>query len=229
MSQSLPFSDATIIFDLDGTLVDTAPDLMLSLDYILDKLGRPPVQLDDVRKMIGQGARVLIQEGLARTGPAVTDDKELDRLMDEFVEYYGKHIADGSRLFPGLDSLLEDYRSAGIGLGVCTNKLESLSRLLLEAIKVDHLFPTIIGRDTVGVGKPDPAPLLAAIERAGGKPERTVYIGDSITDVKTARAANVPIVLVSFGYTPVPAAELGGDVLIDHFDELNDAVAGLLR
>lgn len=217
------FSDLTIIFDLDGTLVDTAPDLLATLNFILEREGHDLITLDDTRNMVGQGARALLDEGFRKSGTAL-GDQELDRLMQDFITYYSAHIADHSVPFEGIVDLIKEYKSAGAKIGVCTNKLEGLSRLLLKALELDGLMDCLVGRDTTAAAKPDPLPLREAVRLAGGTMARAIYIGDSITDVLTARAAEVPIVLVSFGYTLTPASELGGDVLIDHFSELTDAI-----
>ncbi len=217
----------TVIFDVDGTLVDTAPDLMMTLNHVLGPEGLPKIESDNVRKMIGQGARALIIESLDLHNVQKTET-QIDVLFESFIDYYSRNIAAHSRLFPGLDKILTRYQSAGVRLGACTNKLEYLTVSLFKELGITHFFGAVVGRDTVGVSKPDPAPLFAAIDRVGGLPERTVFIGDSITDVNTAKAANIPSVIVSFGYTPTPAHELGGDVLIDHFDELDAAIVNLL-
>lgn len=216
----------TVAFDVDGTLVDTAPDLMLTLNHILKPLGLPEIESESVRQMIGLGARVLIDKSLDLHQVTRTE-AEVDVLFDQFIEHYSQNIAAHSRLFPGMAEILERYDKAGVKLAACTNKLEYLTVSLFAELDITKYFGSIIGRDTVGIGKPDPAPLYAAIDQAGGKRDRAVFIGDSITDVNTSKAAGIPSIIVSFGYTPIPAHELGGDVLIDHFDELDTAISKL--
>lgn len=153
----------------------------------------------------------------------------MDGLLENFLTFYFDNVAVNSTLFPGLDTLLPSYRAAGARLGVCTNKLEKPSRKLLRELGVHDHFHTIVGRDTLARPKPDPNTLWQTIERAGGTRERTVFLGDSITDVLTAKAASIPCILVSFGYTVEPVTSLGGDLIIDHFDELDEAIAKVLR
>ncbi len=216
----------TIVFDLDGTLVDTAPDLIGALNFTLTAHGLPAVPYDEARAMIGGGARTLIERALAADGrdcmPA-----DVDRLYIPFVAHYGEHIADRSRLFPDVESVLDSLADDGHRLAVCTNKLERLSRKLLEQLNIADRFAAICGQDTFGVQKPDPQMFRATVTRAGGNPERAIMVGDSITDIRTARAANVPIVAVSFGYTDVPIADLRPDRIISSFAELPAAVLHL--
>jgi phosphoglycolate phosphatase len=216
-----------VIFDLDGTLVDTAPDLLSALNHVLAQFGDARLELGQVRQMVGQGARALVVEGMKSLDIAKTE-AEIDQLTEIFLVYYVENVANESKLFPGLSSHLPRYLDEGHRLGVCTNKLEAPSRKLLRAIGVHDFFHSIVGRDTLSTQKPDPAPLLHAIETAGGARDHTVFIGDSITDVLTAKAASIPCVLVSFGYTVTPVTELGGDIIIDHFDELDAAIERLL-
>jgi phosphoglycolate phosphatase len=219
--------DLTIIFDLDGTLVDTAPDLLRALNHVLSGFEGDVLTLHHVRSMVGQGARALVIEGLDFL-KIEANDALIDQLTDDFLVYYFDNVAVESRLFPGLEALLPNYFDNGVRLGVCTNKLERPSRKLLSAMGVADNFHTIVGRDTLDTMKPDPKTLTSTIERAGGQLARSVYVGDSITDVETAKAAGVPCVLVSFGYTRTPVTELGGDIIIDHYQELDGAIGKLL-
>jgi phosphoglycolate phosphatase len=214
---------ATVVFDLDGTLADTAPDLTAALNHTLGRFGRASVAEADVRDMVGHGARALLQKGLAATGELRPE------LIDEgfpiFLDYYEKHICDHTRPFSGLEAALDRLSGAGVKLAICTNKLESLSRKLIDALGWKDRFVALVGGDTLPVRKPDPAPLFEAIARAGGGV--AAFVGDSITDTDTARAARIPCVAVSFGFSDRPPAELGADVLIDHFDELVPALGAL--
>ena len=220
-------SDLTVIFDLDGTLADTAPDLLAALNHVLSDLSGEFLTLDHARNMVGQGALALIQAGLQHL-EVPESDVDVDRLLETFLSFYYDNVAVHSALFPGLGALLPRYKTAGVRLGVCTNKLEKPSRKLLRELGVHDHFHTIVGRDTLATSKPDPKTLWQTIERAGGTPQRSVFLGDSITDVTTAKAAGVPCILVSFGYTVEPVTSLGGDLVIDHFDELDTAIAQLL-
>jgi phosphoglycolate phosphatase len=218
---------AVIAFDLDGTLVDTAPDLLDTLDVVLDEAGAARLPREDTRKMIGAGARALVQRGLDAAGIHL-DKPEADQLYERFLEHYAAHIADSSAPFPGLIPALDVLSAQGHVLAVCTNKLEYLSRLLLDRLGLTERFAVIAGADTFKVHKPDAGHLIGTIERAGGHVERAIMVGDSVTDVLTARNARVPVIVVPFGYTDTPAAELGGDVLIEHFDLLPRTVEHLL-
>ena len=217
-----------VVFDLDGTLVDTAPDLINALNFVLDREGLPPVPLAAARNMIGAGARKLIERGLEVEGGTVTVGK-LDRMMRDFIDYYAEHIADESRPFEGLEAALDDLEGRGYRFAVCTNKLEWLSKLLLDRLGITRRFAAICGADTFGVAKPDPAILHQTIARAGGQAPASVMVGDSGTDIGAARRAGIPVVGVSFGYTDVPLAELKPDRLIEHMKELPDAVESLLK
>jgi phosphoglycolate phosphatase len=213
----------TIVFDLDGTLVDTAPDLISTLNLILAKEGLPPVAYDTARQMIGGGARGMIARALeaeGRTGAKA----DLDRMFGAFIEHYAAHIADHSRPFPGLEATLDGLAAEGRRLAVCTNKLEWLSIRLLDTLQLSRHFATICGQDTFGMQKPDPEVLRRTIVRAGGTPDRAIMIGDSGTDIRTARAEAVPVIAVDFGYSEVPIASLEPDRLIGSFADLPAAI-----
>jgi len=221
-------SPPIIVFDLDGTLVETAPDLIGALNYVLDREGLRPVPFASARNMIGAGARKLIERGLEVEGRAVTT-AELNRLTTDFVDYYAEHIADGSRPFDGLEAALDRLDAQGHRLAVCTNKLEWLSKLLLDRLGLSPRFAAICGADTFGVAKPDPMFLRETVARAGGQLPGAIMVGDAGTDVGVARRAQVPVIGVDFGYTDVPMAELKPDRLISHMRDLPDAVASLAR
>lgn len=218
---------AVIAFDLDGTLIDTAPDLLDTLDVVLDEAGASRLPREETRKMIGAGARALVQRGLDAAGIAL-DRPAADKLYERFLEHYAAHIADRSEPFPGLVGALDILASQGHKLAVCTNKLEYLSRLLLDKLGLTERFAVIAGADTFGAHKPDARHLIGTIERAGGHVERAIMVGDSVTDVLTARNARVPVIVVPFGYTDTPAVELGGDVLLEHYDLLPATVEQML-
>ncbi len=218
----------TIVFDLDGTLIDTAPDLIDTLNLILVQQGLLAVPYDVARTMIGGGAKTLIERALATEGRNSTVE-EVERLYAAFVAHYAEHIADRSQPFPHLVPTLDHLAAAGHRLAVCTNKLEWLSLRLLQTLKLTHRFAAICGPDTFGVPKPDPAIYRKTVVRAGGEPARSIMIGDSVTDVRTARAAGVPIVAVDFGYTEVPIEEFQPDRIISSFADLPAVIGGLQR
>src|SRR5664279_1159713 len=170
----------TVVFDLDGTLVDTAPDLINALNFVLDREGLPPVPLDSARNMIGAGARKLIERGLELEGRAMSVE-DVTRLTGDFIDYYAAHIADASRPFEGLESALDDLGARGYRFAVCTNKLEWLSKRLLDQLGLSPRFAAICGADTFGVSKPDPAILRQTVARAGGQISTTIMVGDALS------------------------------------------------
>jgi phosphoglycolate phosphatase len=218
----------TIVFDLDGTLVDTAPDLVATLNHVFAGEGLPPVVFAQARNMVGGGARLMIERGLAAEGRKVADEQR-ERLYRDFIAHYAEHIADSSRPFPGVEAALDALAKRGCRLAVCTNKLEWLSRRLLDALGLSARFAAICGADTFGVSKPDPRIFHGTVARAGGEPGAAVLVGDSATDIATARAAGTPILAVDFGYSETPIAELGPDRLIADFAELPAAIYDLLE
>jgi phosphoglycolate phosphatase len=211
-----PARPRAIVFDLDGTLVDTALDLGRALNALLAEYSRPTVSLNDIRHMVGDGAAKLVERGFGATGGL---PKPLPDLAKRFVEIYGAGVADESRPFPGVVETLERCRAAGIGLGVCTNKPTGLSKSLLDALDLTRFFSSVAGGDGP-VRKPDPAHLLGVVRELKAEPETALMVGDSTNDVQAARNAKMKVVIVSFGYTTVPPAQLGGDRLIDRFEEL---------
>jgi phosphoglycolate phosphatase len=220
-------SPRTVVFDLDGTLVDTAPDLISALNHVLGREGLPPVPLHVARNMIGAGARRLIERGLEVDGRAAGLD-DITRMMRDFIDYYAAHIADASRPFDGLEAALDDLDARGYRFAVCTNKLEWLSKLLLDRLGLSSRFAAICGADTFGVSKPDPAILQQTIARAGGQLSSAIMVGDAGPDIGVARRAGVPVIGVGFGYTDVPIAELKPDLLINHMSDLPAAVERLM-
>jgi phosphoglycolate phosphatase len=216
----------TIVFDLDGTLIDTAPDLIDTLNFTLTHEGLAAVPFDTARNLIGGGARGMIERALAAEGRTCAP-ADVDRLYAAFVARYADHLADRSRPFPNLESALDRLAAAGHRLAVCTNKLEWLSVRLLTMLELAARFAAICGQDTFGTQKPDPEALRRTVLRAGGNPAAALMVGDSKTDVYTARAAQVPIVAVDFGYSDVPIASLKPDRIISSFADLPQVVAAL--
>jgi phosphoglycolate phosphatase len=220
-------SNRTVVFDLDGTLVDTAPDLIGALNFILKREGLPPVPLASARKLIGAGVRRMLERGLEVDGRHAGVE-DINRLTDDFIEYYAAHIADASRPFDGLENALDDLEAKGYRFAVCTNKLEWLSKLLLDRLGLSGRFAAICGADTFGISKPDPAILQQTLARAGGQLSTAIMVGDAGPDIGVARRAGIPVVGVEFGYTEVPIADLKPDRLIGHMSELPAAVESLM-
>ncbi|MBI1187943.1 MAG: HAD hydrolase-like protein [Alphaproteobacteria bacterium] len=218
---------AVIAFDLDGTLVDTAPDLVRALNQTLELEGLAPVSVAAVRRIVGHGARAMIAQAATLTGVRFSDER-LDALTLRFVDFYRADIAGQSRPFPGAAETLRALRDAGATLAVCTNKRTALSEALLHALGLADWFAAIVGADAATARKPDPRHLIETVTRAGGAIARAVMIGDSSTDVGAARGAGAPIVLVSFGYLDAPAEELGADMVVDSFSEIEGAARRLL-
>jgi phosphoglycolate phosphatase len=215
-----------VVFDLDGTLIDTAPDLIASLNVVLAREGLAPLPLASARNMIGGGARRLIERGLEAEGRSFTI-AEIERLTTNFVAYYGEHIADQSRPFEGLEAALDKLQQIGCSFAVCTNKLEWLSKLLLAKLNLSGRFAAICGGDTFGVAKPDPAMLRQTVASAGHELSAAIMVGDSGTDIGVARRAGVPVIGVTFGYTEVPIEQLQPDRVITQMSELPGAVESL--
>lgn len=217
----------TIVFDLDGTLIDTAPDLVATANAVLVERGFDAVLADVLRPVISFGSRRMLQAALAhqqKTLPVA----EVDAMFEDFLVYYRANIADHSRPFPHLRETLTGLAGDGASLAVCTNKLERLSLDLLQALDLVSPFRFIAGRDTFPISKPDPGHLIGAIEGAGGDPSHAIMVGDSDVDVETAKAAGVPIIGVTFGYTPIPIRDLGCDAVIDSYAEFRPALGTLL-
>ena len=218
----------TIVFDLDGTLVDTAPDLINALNHVLDREGLPPIPLTAARNMIGAGARRLIERGLEADGRQVGAD-DIARMTSAFIDHYAAHIAEFSKPFEGLEDALDRMAARGHRFAVCTNKLEWLSKRLLDELSLSHRFAAICGADTFGVSKPDPGILRQTVALAGGQLADAIMVGDAGTDVGVARRAGIPVIGVAFGYTDTPMAELNPDRLIQHMLELPEAVENLIE
>jgi phosphoglycolate phosphatase len=216
----------TIVFDLDGTLVDTAEDLVATLNHVLTSDRMAPVSLETMIGMVGSGARVLIESASAAQGRALSP-ADLDRMLKQFLDYYDAHIADASRPYPGAVAALDRFGASGWLMAVCTNKFEAPARKLLTALGLDRHFAAITGQDTFAFRKPDPRHLTETIRVAGGQSEAAIMVGDSRTDIDTARAAAIPVVAVDYGYSPVPIASLGATAVISSLDALYDAVGRL--
>lgn len=216
-----------LLFDLDGTLVDTAPDLLATLNEILRELGHDPVPMSEIGHLVGHGARAMIEKAMSLTGQSVRE-QDLDFLLSRYLDLYTMRIADESRPYDGVDEALEHLAREGYILAVCTNKPTALATQLLDALQLRHFFTHVAGGDHYPVRKPDAGHILRLVADVGSEPARTVMIGDSIPDVEAARAAHVPVIAMSHGYAPKPAAELGADHVAAHFDEIPEVVRSLL-
>ena len=224
----LDLANITIVFDLDGTLVDTAPDLTAATNHALGLVGLAPITVAQLHPFIGHGSKAMIDAGLRLHNKAVSGD-ELTRLHDEFLEFYADNVAVGSRPFEGVPELLDELLANGARLAVCTNKVERLSKLLLRQLELETKFGAIAGRDTFAMFKPAPGHLLGTIEMVGGNADRAVMVGDSEVDIATAAAASVPSIAVTFGYTPRPVRELSPNAVIDHYREFPAALKKVLE
>ncbi len=216
----------TLVFDLDGTLAETAPDIMATLNHLLAREGLQTLPVSAARGLVGAGARALLDRGFKAAGEPLGPER-LEALFQDFLVHYLDHIADLSHLFEGADAALRLCKEEGFALAVCTNKPEPHSRALIEKLGALPLFDAIAGRETFPFCKPDPRHIIETIRLAGGDPTRSIMVGDSRTDVDAARGAGVPVIGVSFGYTDTPMQDLAPDQLIHHFDELRGAVKAL--
>lgn len=214
----------TILFDLDGTLVDSAPDLIGTLNRMLALKRLPPVPLSSARHLVGHGARALLRHGFQEAG-SVWDETGEPELFDRFIEDYMAHIADGSRPFPGVIEALDALAERGAVLVVATNKRTDLSLTLLDALDLTRRFALVAGPDRVSARKPDAAHILDALKIVGGDPARAVMVGDASTDTGGARAAGVPSILCTFGYNDRPPEELGADCMLDDWSGFDTALA----
>ena len=217
----------TIAFDLDGTLVETAPDLVGTLNRLLVQQDLPPVPLESARNLIGHGAVALLKRGFEAAG-AHWDEAASPALLKAFLADYLEHIADHSTAYPGSVEALDQLAARGAILCVATNKPTDLAVALFDAIGLSDRFAVICGPQSVSAKKPDGAHIRETVLLAGGDPARAIMVGDSITDLDAARATGVPCILTAFGYTDIPAADLGADAVIAHFSELPAAIDRLI-
>lgn len=225
MSSSGGFDGWTIVFDLDGTLVDTAPDLLGALNHILAGEGLAPVERSVIATLIGHGARSMMERGFALHG-RVLSTREMEDAFQRFLSYYAQNIAVGSRPFDGAIQTLDWLLDEGACLAICTNKRQALSERLLDALGLAHRFSAVLGADRASRQKPDASHVLETLSAVGGSPSRAIFVGDSLTDARAARNAGLPFVFVSFGYEQ-PGEDFRPDARIGHYRELGPALIGL--
>ena len=233
-SANLPSANLSfdgVVFDLDGTLIDSVPDLTLALNALMDEEGLPHVLPAQVPAMVGQGARILVSKAMAAVGRPIGEDAaesdRLERLYHRFVALYEAKPMVGTRPYDGAEDLLRALRGAGLRLGICTNKPQGPTEGVVQALGLDGLFDAVIGAGLIPERKPHPRPLLLALERMGVAPARAAMVGDTPYDVGAAHAAGLPIVMVDFGYSPVPPAEAGADRLVSRLADVPTALASL--
>jgi phosphoglycolate phosphatase len=217
-----------VIFDLDGTLVDTAPDLLASLNFVLTRAGHRPVVPAELRNLVGHGVRALFERAFRQTGHEASTD-ELNGYSKEFLVHYRANIARESRPFPSVPETLNALSGQGAGLGICTNKPHDLTELLLNELDLTRHFGAVVGGGRMPYNKPDPRHVLDVVTALKSSPERAVFVGDSPVDVAAARAAKIPVIAMSYGYTPVPANELGADAVTADFSGLPGLISRLVR
>ena len=216
----------TVIYDLDGTLIDSAKDMQVAVSNVLADHRLPPVSEEDVRIFMGQGSKVTMAKAFAKYGKSL-DEASLSAVTREFVRYYEADPVSHTSAFTGVNEVVDRFDKLGLKQGVCTNKFERPSRMILEHLRLMPPITDLAGADTFPVRKPDPRHILMLVERMGSTPERAVMVGDSIHDVHAAHGAGLPAVLVSWGYTDTPASELGADAVIERFDALPQALEQL--
>ena len=220
-------SSPLLIFDLDGTLVDTAPDILATLERTLTAFGFEPGEAGVLTEMIGRGSRVMIEQALTAQGHSAPAEM-ISNMHAALLDDYADHICDESRIYPGVEACLDRFAAAGWRFAVCTNKLQALSASLLAELNIEDRFAAICGADSVAACKPHPGHIIETVRRSGGDLEKTIMVGDSASDIGAARAASVSVIGVTFGYTPTPMHLLEPDLLLDDFDALTLADAGQL-
>ena len=215
-----------LIFDLDGTLIDSAPDLARALNRLLAELDRPPLDLPAVRRLVGDGAPELVSRALA-LGGAKVDPAAMPGLFERYRAFYLATATASTRAYPGVPETLATLRADGHRMVVCTNKFQKPTMAILDFLDLTRYFDGIAGGDVVPARKPDPRHLLAALALAAATPENAVVIGDGINDAKAAKAAGIPLLLLDSGYGEVPPGRLGGEILLSAFAEIPTALARL--
>ncbi|MBK5264802.1 MAG: HAD-IA family hydrolase [Alphaproteobacteria bacterium] len=209
-------------FDLDGTLLDTSGDLAAAVNYTLAQIGRPPFSIDEIKPLVGRGAKVMLERGLAASGGC--SEALMKQYLPVLLDFYGENLAHHSEAYPGLVEVMDGLHARGVKLAICTNKYERFALALMDQMGLMQRFDAIVGGDTLGPGraKPDGAPIEELIRRCGGG--RAIFLGDSISDTLAAKNAGIPSIAVSFGFLMQPIEELGADLIIHHYDELIPAL-----
>lgn len=220
---NVPFD--AVVFDLDGTLIDSAPDIARALNRTLAEFGRRAVSLDEVRAMVGDGAKGLVRDAFAATGAALDDDGDAVAALQRYLDNYYLEDAAADCLYPGVAETLTGLAATGLRLGLCTNKSERICRKVIAQVGLSQLFSAVAGGDSLPVKKPNPGHLRHVAEALGGG--RVAMVGDNANDVKAARGCGWPVAAVSYGYPRMPVAELGADVVIDRFTDLPGALRRL--
>ncbi len=211
-----------VVFDLDGTLVDSARDLSAALNYVLKKAGRAEIPISLVRNMVGDGARALIIKGFSESG-ILPGKPEIDNIQTDFLDYYYENITDQTIIFPGAMRVIEKLVEMQVPLGLCTNKAIRLTEKLMTEIGLSDYFAAIVGGDSFDYQKPDPRHLTSTLEMMGSSYHQAIMVGDSANDIVAARDAGVTSVAVSFGYSKIPVMDLKPDIIIDHYDDFFDS------
>lgn len=219
--------DLYVLFDLDGTLVDSAPDLHGALNYSLARAGRDLIDLAHVRNMVGQGARVLLERGLMATG-GLPSDELFEELVQDFFDYYEEHLIDHSVPYDGVITSLEAFEKAGATMAVCTNKPMRFAVPLLQQMGLSKFFAATTGGDSFPVRKPDAGHITGTLEQMNFTAGSALMVGDSDSDISAARNAGIPSIAVTFGYTEIPVTKLNPTHIIDHFDELYPLVTKII-
>lgn len=214
----LNMNKPAIIFDLDGTLVDTAPDLINTLNHLLAEEDCPSAPDAFIRTIISQGAKAMLKKGFELAGKTRSDE-QFTQLTERFVAHYSDHIAVSSRPYPGVIKALDALQISGHPIGICTNKRENLSRKLIKSLAMENYFGAIIGVDTLDVKKPHPGHILGTLDALGASPQRAIMIGDSEADIKAAQAANIPVIALDFGYSIEPVANFNPDAILSSYDD----------
>ena len=214
----MSYTPSAVIFDLDGTLVDSARDLSAALNHVLRGEKRPEIDLSHVRHMVGDGAKAFIIKGFTETGP-LPNEMELKDILKEFLDYYSKNIAQKTIIFPGALNILRKLSDQGIPLALCTNKVMSLTTKLISEIGLADYFDVVVGGDSFAWQKPDPRHISSTLEILGCSANKAIMVGDSSNDILAAREAGLKSICVSFGYSKIPVAQLNPDAIIDHYDD----------
>jgi len=210
-----------VLFDFDGTLIDSAPDIIAALNRLLGELGHDAVHYDTYRTRAGDGARKLLAQVLIDQGTRF-EEAELTALVERLLDHYCGLMTKNTRLYQGVSDVLAEIHNSGMALAICTNRTSKTTKHLLDHFGLTKLFSAVVCADNVSVKKPDAAHLLEAIKRLSTAPERTVMIGDTATDVAAARNAGIKVIAVSYGYSVRPAHDLGADAVLPDFSQLKE-------